>query len=671
MVCRAAPPSSAAVKPDGLRAPVEASPLRPYEYILAGSFALAIVVAIVGLFLFQVSSAGIMLEYIFKFLPAMTDGGLASLFDGNTIGDPRPRLLTTFFTYVNVTLRRALLQHWTIHPTLGIAWLIYPICVGLMHRVTLRLTLDARAASIAAILYAASPAMLDVFANYYVPAKPLVSLMMLLAMYGACIVFPASHSNSLPRPILGFGIMFMAGLLGLLADETAVFIFACMPIIFIDHFFDSAVRASRKWLFALSLTASLLVFLFVAFVLVPAVNLALGQTPIDLWTTITRGVYDAMFLTSSQPVGDLIAKASPGTLFETIVSAHAVPHRFVQHIWTSGHPLPHFFQWRWTDQLGLYLFAAIVIFLVLKTRADRARWVLIGKLLLAFLVFVLVESILILRLSPWIVEVNYYAAFSSLFLSLILAVMIAGLAASRWNWAVWLITAYLATVQFVNYWETSQRHPSIRSAPLSWIQLRDVHQKVAAGDFANVASQHPFPSQLFSYGFEHAAALEHAGGRRVDLQPMRHLGTTIFGLIDLNTFQDPNIKDLDVTAYDENSLRSIGAKFETGRVLASRLVGRTIRGLGGDWNFIRHFSRSGEVHERIWRQGLMRVWARKGTVAESDGELCVDFPSYPQQCIARVYEWGEGIYAFSKTGTPITAFRWLPAEAHLPPDLVD
>jgi hypothetical protein len=87
-------------------------------------------------------------------------------------------------------------------------------------------------------------------------------------------------------------------------------------------------------------------------------------------------------------------------------------------------------------------------------------------------------------------------------------------------------------------------HPSIRSAPLSWTQLRDVHRKVAAGDFANVASKHRFPSQLFSYGFEHAAALEHAVGRRVDLQPMRRLDTTLFGLIDLNTFQDPNIKDL-------------------------------------------------------------------------------------------------------------------------------
>jgi hypothetical protein len=110
-----------------MRAPLATSPLRPYEYILAASFALVIALAIFWLFLFEISSAAIMLEYIFKFLPAMTDGGLASIFDGNTIGDPRPRLLTTFFTYVNVALRRALLAHWTIHPSLGIAWLIYPM----------------------------------------------------------------------------------------------------------------------------------------------------------------------------------------------------------------------------------------------------------------------------------------------------------------------------------------------------------------------------------------------------------------------------------------------------------------------------------------------------------------------------------------------------------------
>jgi len=47
-----------------------------------------------------------MLEYVFKFLPAMTDGWLAAIFDGNTIGHPRPGLLTAVFNLCNIALRQ-------------------------------------------------------------------------------------------------------------------------------------------------------------------------------------------------------------------------------------------------------------------------------------------------------------------------------------------------------------------------------------------------------------------------------------------------------------------------------------------------------------------------------------------------------------------------------------
>src|SRR6266511_1269999 len=265
------------------------APLHLLERVTAGCLAAVIAAAIVWLFLLQVSSTGTFLEYVFKFVPGMTDGGLASIFDGNAIGDPRPRLLTTFFTYANIALRRTLFLPGPIHPALGIAWLIYPICIILMHRVALRLTADSRAALVAAILYAASPAMLDLFANYYVPAKALASLMMLLAMYGASLVFPAPDSRDFPRPILGSASSFSAGLFGLLSDETAIFIYACIPLLFANSLLKKKVAVSRKWLFALSLAGSLLFFVILGFIAVPAMNVALGQAPIDLWTTITRG----------------------------------------------------------------------------------------------------------------------------------------------------------------------------------------------------------------------------------------------------------------------------------------------------------------------------------------------------------------------------------------------
>jgi hypothetical protein len=123
--------------------------------------------------------------------------------------------------------------------------------------------------------------------------------MMLLALYCACIIFPAPHSGSPVRPSSVPASYLLQGYSGCWPTKAAVFIFACVPIISLTICLIAPRAASRKWLFAVGLAGSLLVFLLTAFV-VPAANLALGQTPIDLWTTITRGVYNVMFLTSSR-----------------------------------------------------------------------------------------------------------------------------------------------------------------------------------------------------------------------------------------------------------------------------------------------------------------------------------------------------------------------------------
>jgi hypothetical protein len=48
-------------------------------------------------------------------------------------------------------------------------------------------------------------------------------------------------------------------------------------------------------------------------------------------------------------------------------------------------------------------------------------------------------------------------------------------------------------VEFGNYRETAQRHPSIGGTPLDWNQLRDdVHSQVTARNFTGVARRHPF-----------------------------------------------------------------------------------------------------------------------------------------------------------------------------------
>jgi hypothetical protein len=420
-------------------------PLARWERSVAAVVAALLAMAIVFLFLHRVQSSGTMSEYAFKFLPVLTDGGLAAIFDGNAIGDPRPRLLTLLLTYANIVVRRFLLLQGPIHPSLGIAWLLYPVCIVLICKVVIRLTLDRRAALMAGILFASSPAMLDTLTNYYVPGKPLANVMMLLAFYGACVMFPACGGTDVARPTRGAVLLFVAGLLGLLADETAIFIYVCVPIVFFDRLVDPAVPVSSKYKFIASLAASLFAFALLAFVVVPAVNIALGQVPVDLWTVVTRGVYESMLLTASKPYTTLIGNVSPGSLLETILSAHTVLYRYIQNIWSSGNPLPHFWQWRRTDQLGLYVFFGILLFLVLNSRRDAARKYLLVRVGLSFALFIIIESVMLLRgVSPWIVEVNYYAAFSSLFFALMLAIMASGLRQQLLAPAAWVITAYLA-----------------------------------------------------------------------------------------------------------------------------------------------------------------------------------------------------------------------------------
>jgi hypothetical protein len=644
------------------------TPVSPRERLIVGGLATLLVVAVLWLFILHVWTSGTMSEYAFKFLPLMTDEGWISIFDGNAIGDPRPRVIAMFLTYVNIAIRRFLLLRNAIHPSLGVAWLFYPLAVALMYCVAVKLTADRRAALIAALLYAASPALLDTLVNYYVPAKALSNILMLLSIYGGCLMFPSPQAGQPSRPGLGIAIVFVASLADLLSDETAVFIYICVPLLFINRLFDRSIPIGVKAAFVGCLAASLVAYALLALLAIPALNLALGQVPIDLWGVVSRGVYDTMFMTAAKPVAALISHLSPGTLLETMLSAHTVPYRLVRHTWTSGDPLPHIWQWRLSDQLGLLAFAGIVLFLVWQARHDAVRSRLVLRLVLAFAAFVVVESVLLLRLSPWIVEVNYYAAFSSLFFALIMATLIAGLREQYLGSAAWIIAAYLALVQVLNFYQTAQRHPSIAGTQLGWQMLQDVHNEVAEGKFADVVAAHTFPSRLFSIGFEQAVAIEHAAGRPVDLRPMQSVDSTIYRFVGMEHLQDPNIPALAITPIDEAALAA-STRAAGGDDLARRLMTRTIRGESQGWEFLAHFSGSGEVHERAWLSGLMRVWGRKGMAVVEGGSLCLTFESYPPECIARAFDQGDLTYGFSDAGKLVAAFEWLPEDVRLPSDL--
>src|SRR5258708_20933791 len=199
--------------------PIAAMPIpvsRRERLIFCGLAAL-LVAAVLWLFILHVWTSGTMSEYAFKFLPFMTDEGWISIFDGNAIGDPRPRVIAMFLTYLNILMRRFLLLRSAIHPSLGVAWLFYPLAIALMYRVAVKLTADRRTALMAALLYAASPALLDTLVNYYVPAKALSNILVLLSIYGGFLMFPSRQGSQPSPPGLCAALVFVASLAGLLS----------------------------------------------------------------------------------------------------------------------------------------------------------------------------------------------------------------------------------------------------------------------------------------------------------------------------------------------------------------------------------------------------------------------------------------------------------------------
>jgi hypothetical protein len=148
---------------------------------------------------------------------------------------------------------------------------------------------------------------------------------------------------------------------------------------------------------------------------------------------------------------------------------------------------------------------------------------------------------------------------------------------------------------------------------------------------------------------------------------MQSVDSTIYHFVGMEHLQDPNILPVGIPPLDEAALAAT-TKAGSGGDLVRRLGGRTIRGQSNGWEFLAHVSQSGEIHERAWLPGVMRVWGRNGMAVVEGGSLCLKFDSSPQ-CIARTFDQGDLTYGFSEAGKLVAAFKWLPEEMWLPRDL--
>lgn len=595
-----------------------------------------------------------MLEYVQKFLPAFLDNGIRAIFDFTGIGDPRPRLVANLLAFINIKTRAILLDWIPIHPSLGVNWVLYPLALVLLYRAVFCMTASTRSAFMATALYAVAPSSLDSLVNYYIPAKPLANLMLIGAIYGAARIAPSPRSGAVSRPALGAMLIFAATLCGMLSDETAIFIFAVLPVLFFPISRPTVNQGAAA--IAGALFSAGLLFAITALYILPHINLTLDQIPLDFPKLVTYGVYQALFGKSTHSVLDQIRNYSPLALFAVIISAHAIPLRVVTDIWTRNSPLDNF--WQWHEQASLAFFVCIMLFLFSQLQRGEKPYLI--RVVTAFLVFVLVEALVILPLAPWLVEVNYYASFSSIFFALIVGHLVSS-CNKRTDLRViaWFIIAYLTATEFSNFVATSQRHPGFDKTELSWSLVAEIRKRVANGEFTRVVKDHPFPSRLFLLAFEIEASRQHAAGHYVDLQPMRRPSDTLYGSLDLKMAADPKLVPyLAAIPKDESDLMRRGG-FLTGFGPKSTrfLMGRTIEGAVGPWNYRRKIDNAGNVKQRVWYTGLMRLWDDHGKLHQENDETCISFQRTNKECFARLYRLGDTFFGFDSNGELVTYFR--------------
>src|SRR5208282_1253112 len=454
--------------------------IRRFAWPLALAAFAALFAMVAWFLLLRPTYAATFLEYYQKYLPFLTDHGLNGILDLAAIGDPRPRLLPLFGAALNVELRRRLLLIGTIHPALGIAWLVYPAALAALYGAVYFLSGRRTAAVIACLLYAASPAELDILVDYYIPAKPFLNLFFITGLLGVALSDPHPALRRAPRPWLGTAILFASALGAILSDETAIFLISTAAILLAPLFFDREAPLARRLAGPLALLGAVAVYVWIGFAALPSFQERHGYVAVPLATVMLRGVYAAMFDTP-QSLGAFLHTFDPGRLFETIVSAHAVFGRLVEANWTSNLPFRHIWEVKASDY-GQYI-AVLVAFAALLLVVDRSQRRLVWSLVLAFAIFVWIQSILIFPLAPWLVEVNYYASLASIFVALLGGLLLGELATRKPCLPLaGLAALWLAFTGFHNFLDTASRHPGFTDAPLRWADLREARARARAGE---------------------------------------------------------------------------------------------------------------------------------------------------------------------------------------------
>jgi len=611
-------------------------------------------------------------EYVMKFVPALLDHGVGGWFDTWAMGDPRPRLVTVMATRLSIELRGWLSSATTLPPAFGLGWFIYPACLTVLYRLLRRLTGDRRVALGGAILWGLSPPALDSLVFCYVPAKALMNLLFPSALLMVAKLgdenIPINQDPARPqfnRTALGLGVI---TLLALLTDETAWFIFLCAPCLFPGILvpFVAPGRLLRKvWM---ALLAPAFVFVGIALVAYPAINREMGQVPLNFISAAIGGPSVALIgapgtsiIASSHFVGRL-ENFQPLGLIYTLLTAHLIPGRVVPGFYASSSPLNPA-DWPLTE-LGILLvfFAAVIAFAAQLQDRQRSLAMRFG---IAVVALIIGYAFLLIPLGPAILEVNYYGALFSIFFACTLSLLVLGSAgsSSRGLWAVGVI-ALLAVTEWQGYEQTAARIRKYLSATdhstRDWTSLNRMARQVAAGNFARVAIERPYPSRDFLYAFDLEAWRQHREGRKVDFLPYANPATLYDVLLAthiryIEEFGHP-LANPDAKLTEDNVRRSGGIRL-SGPEVAALIHGHTWHGATRNWTFTRQFDENGRYLQRYWLNEIMRIWCSSGeSRVGAEGTLDLQDSVYGKSRIVNLYNLHGRYFGFTASGEFVCSF---------------
>ena len=589
-------------------------------------------------------------EYYFKYLPGLINGNFYTIFDGGLLGDPRPRTFSTLLTLANIHLRELLYSRDIFLPSIGVNWLIYPVSIFAIYKATLKAFKSTNVALASSVIFASSPAALDMLCDFYIPAKPLALLFTItsIGFFGSLLELQHDSRASLRRlpSLLGLWISI---LLCMLSDETGIFI----PLFLLAIYFKKIITRNFNYIFRLFLICIFpyLLYFIYSFCVLPIINNQLVQSSLNPIDLAINGIFPALFEFTPPPQWTWKFDSFLA-LFENIISSFLLPEKITPGGWTNTSYFG-LLNFGVQHQIAFTVSCLLVLYFYIKLNFNHRQEVI--RLLFGFIVFCFIESYLLKALTPYLIESNYYANQGSIWLSLVLGLILGGTSTITQPIRTLFLTI-VVSVTATNFLNSIKNNPFKTSNPPTFKEIREIKSLVKANKFTAISDRFEFPSPQYKYAFEMEIYRRHLSGEIIDLVPHSLDNSSIINSLPIKGVQDELLTDnfnlLQPIPISSKSLEPISLE-----TFPSLIADKKVRGVGNDWNYIRTYSSNNNFNENVWYQGLVRVWKLNGSYALRDGSVCFFYSNLMEECITALFVNSQNQYfGFDSEGRLVTRF---------------